>query len=371
MIKQPILPSFLIVRFLVFLLIFSGLYFLRSFLIPGLIALIIGFGSWPIYQSVVNRLSGKTTFAASMALLLVILLLVIPIGLALSYSIQEAGNFIVWALATNKNGLAVPQWISAIPFVGDRLSEYWSSYFGKPHALGRVVQMISGEHLANLYRMLLSATGNIVHSVFTVLSMLIILFFVYKDGECMLKQLDILGEKILPDRWTRLSRVVPATISATINGIGLIAIGEGVILGIAYWIARVPFPVLLGVVTCFMALIPGGAPLAFSSVSLYLISHGHTVEGLCLFIWGALELLIVDKTLRPKLIGGPVKLPFLPTFFGLIGGLKTMGVIGLFVGPVLMALLVGMWRECIHNATWEQKNVRIRNYVGRNKKSEN
>ncbi|TIT06297.1 MAG: AI-2E family transporter, partial [Mesorhizobium sp.] len=63
------------------------------------------------------------------------------------------------------------------------------------------------------------------------------------------------------------------------------------------------------------------------------------------FIWGSVELFIVDKTLRPKLVGGPIKLPFLPTFFGLIGGVKTMGFLGLFIGPVLMALLVAIWRE--------------------------
>ncbi len=58
-----------------------------------------------------------------------------------------------------------------------------------------------------------------------------------------------------------------------------------------------------------------------------------------------MELFVVDKTIRPVLVGGPVKLPFLPTFFGLVGGIETMGIVGLFVGPVLMALLVAMWRE--------------------------
>ena len=67
-----------------------------------------------------------------------------------------------------------------------------------------------------------------------------------------------------------------------------------------------------------------------------------------LFLWGTVELFIVDKTLRPKLVGGPIKLPFLPTFFGLIGGVKTMGLLGLFIGPVLMAILVAIWREWLH-----------------------
>jgi len=136
-------------------------------------------------------------------------------------------------------------------------------------------------------------------------------------------------------------------VSATVTGMGLIAIGEGVVLGVAYWIAGVPSPVLLGVITGFMAMIPGGAPLSFTLVSLYLVGSGHAIAGLALFAWGSIELFIVDKTLRPRLVGGPVKLPFLPTFFGLVGGVKTMGLVGLFVGPVLMALLVAIWREWV------------------------
>ena len=103
----------------------------------------------------------------------------------------------------------------------------------------------------------------------------------------------------------------------------------------------------LGALTGLMALIPGGAPLSFTLVSVYLVASGSWMAGLALFAWGSIELFIVDKTLRPKLVGGPIKLPFLPTFFGLIGGVKTMGLLGLFIGPVLMALLVAIWREWV------------------------
>ena len=127
----------------------------------------------------------------------------------------------------------------------------------------------------------------------------------------------------------------------------VLAIGEGVILGSAYWIAGVPSPVLLGVITAFMAMVPGGAPLACGLVSLYLVGSGEPLTGAALFAWGSIELFIVDKTLRPRLVGGPVKLPFLPTFFGLVGGVTTMGFVGLFIGPVLMALLVALWREWV------------------------
>ncbi len=106
----------------------------------------------------------------------------------------------------------------------------------------------------------------------------------------------------------------------------------------------------LGVLTGVMALIPGGAPLSFTLVSLYLLASGSPAAGIGLFIWGSVELFIVDKTIRPRLVGGPIKLPFLPTFFGLVGGVKTMGFLGLFIGPVLMALLVAVWREWVREA---------------------
>ncbi len=344
---QPVLPAFLIARWLLVLVVLAGLYFLSGFLVPVLAAVIIGLASWPLYRRLMRRCNGHTALAATLALIVVILVLIVPLSLALTYAIREASSFSAWALAANRDGMPTPAWILALPLVGGKLAEYWTTYLGEPHALGDVVQAISGEHLGNIYRMLLTATGDIFRLLLTVIFMLITLFFVYKDGIRILGQLDIVGERILPTRWQRFSRVVPATINSTVTGMGLIALGEGVVLGIAYWVAGVPSPVLLGVVTGFLALVPGGAPLSFSLISLYLVGSGHAMAGLGLFLWGTVELFIVDKTLRPRLVGGPVKLPFLPTFFGLIGGVKTMGLVGLFIGPVLMALLVAIWREWI------------------------
>jgi predicted PurR-regulated permease PerM len=345
-----VFPAYLVARWLLLLILLAGAYFFSGFLIPVLAALIIGLASWTLYKRLMARCGDRTAIAAAVALLIVILVLVVPISLAMTYAIKEASNFVGWALLANKHGVVAPLWISSLPLVGDKLASYWNLHLGAPHALGELVQMFSGQHLGNIYRMALSATGNVAHLLFNLLFMLITLFFIYKDGARLLIQLDILGERILPARWHRFSRVVPAIISATVTGMGLIAIGEGVTLGLAYWIAGVPSPVLLGVITGFMALIPGGAPLSFTLVSLYLLSSGQTGPGIGLFVWGSVELFIVDKTLRPKLVGGPVKLPFLPTIFGLVGGVKTMGFVGLFVGPVLMALLVAVWREWLRDA---------------------
>lgn len=341
----PVLQAPLIVRVLLLLIFAAGVYFFGGFLVPVLAALIIGFASWPLYRRVVQTCNGNTTLAATIALLVVICALIAPLSIALHYALDEASGFVRWVLEANRMGAPPPQWIEALPMIGERLAGYWRQHLSQPNALGHWVQLLSGEHLGDIYRTALAATRDLFHLALTLLFMLITLFFVYKDGARIAAQLDIAGERILPLRWQRFSRVVPTTVSATVTGMGLIAIGEGVVLGIAYAVAGVPSPVLLGVVTGFMALIPGGAPLSFTLVSLYLVGSGSLAAGVGLFIWGTVELFIVDKTLRPRLVGGPVKLPFLPTFFGLVGGVQTMGLVGLFVGPVLMALLVAVWRE--------------------------
>lgn len=343
----PVFSASLITRGLLLLILAAGIYFFHGFLVPGLAALIIGFATWPLYRRLVVRCSGRTTLAASLAILVVLVVLVVPLSVAIHFAIGEAGEFVRWAIEANRHGAAVPAWIEALPLVGTQLAALWREHLGEPHALGAWIQMLSGQHVGNISRTVLAAAGNLAGLLLLVLFMLITLFFVYKDGAHITDQLDRVGEHLLPERWQRFSRVVPATVSATVTGMGLIAIGEGVVLGVAYWIAGVPSPVLLGVITGFMAMIPGGAPLSFTLVSLYLVGSGDAVAGLALFAWGSVELFIVDKTLRPRLVGGPVKLPFLPTFFGLVGGVSTMGMVGLFVGPVLMALLVAIWREWV------------------------
>ena len=221
---------------------------------------------------------------------------------------------------------------------------------GHPGGIGELIQLVSGANIRSIYQTVLAAGTSAFSLFLTLLFMLIALFFAYRDGEAFSAQVDRLGERILPNRWERISRVVPATISSTVTGMTIIAIGEGLVLGTAYWLAGVPSPVTLGAITGLMALIPGGAPLSFTLVSIYLAASGHRIEGLALLVWGSVELFVVDKTIRPKLVGGPIKLPFLPTFFGLIGGVKTMGFLGLFIGPVLMALLVAIWREWVLEA---------------------
>ncbi|WP_108660077.1 AI-2E family transporter [Acuticoccus kandeliae] len=348
--RISVAPSLTVARWLLLLILAAGVYFFHGFVVPVLAALVIAFATWPLYRRLRAATGERKSLAATLALLSILLFIVVPVALAGVYAIGEVRVWWFWVMEVNRTGATTPHWIATLPLVGDWLNTAWTEKLSHPGGVGELIQLVSGANVGSIYRSVLAAGGSLFGLVLAALFMLITLFCIYRDGESFAAQVDRLGERILPMRWGRLSRTVPATISATVTGMTLIAIGEGIVLGIAYWLAGVPSPVTFGAITAVMALVPGGAPLTFTLISIYLVSSGSEIAGIALFMWGTIELFIVDKTLRPHLVGGPIKLPFLPTFFGLIGGVKTMGVLGLFLGPVLMALLVAIWREWVREA---------------------
>ncbi|MGA0540789.1 AI-2E family transporter [Neotabrizicola sp. VNH66] len=342
---QPLITEISAARWLLLAILLASVYFFYGFLVPVLAAGVIAVASWPLRERAIHRMGMGRTATAILLLLVIVCFLVVPIVLALLYAVRELRVWISWAIEVNNIGAPTPPWMLDLPQVGPWIDAQWARHVGRPGAIAEYVQIISGENIGAIYRAALTTGSIAFHLALNLIFMLITLFVFYRDGDRLTAQIDRIGARILPGRWDRISRIVPTTISATVTGMTLIAIGEGVVLGVAYWLAGVPSPVTFAVITGFMALIPGGAPLSFTLVSLYLVASGSWVEGLALFTWGTVELFIVDKTIRPVLVGGPVRLPFLPTFFGLIGGVKTMGIVGLFVGPVLMAILVTIWRE--------------------------
>ncbi len=334
-----------IARWLLVLVIALGVYFFYGFVVPILGALVIGFASWPLFKILKARVNGQRTIAASLAVLMIVVFVIVPVFLASSYTLRELSRWVRWAVEANKTGAATPGWLANLPIIGEWANEEWTRLFAHPGGIGELIQIVTGSNIGAIYHLVLMTSAGVFNFLLTLIFMMIVLFCVYRDGENFALQIDKLGERVLPRRWERFSRIVPQTVSATVTGMTLIAVGEGVVLGVAYWIAGAPSPITLGVLTGIMALIPGGAPLSFSLVSLYLLGTGSPVAAVALFAWGTTELFIVDKTLRPRIVGGPIQLPFLPTFFGLVGGVKTMGLLGLFIGPVLMAILVAIWRE--------------------------
>lgn len=104
------------------------------------------------------------------------------------------------------------------------MRDQWDQYLAEPGAFRDIVNLVNGQQLGNISRWLLTLIGGALNFLLATLFMLISLFFVYKDGRHFARQLDVVGERILPNRWQQFSRVVPATVSATVMGMTLVAI---------------------------------------------------------------------------------------------------------------------------------------------------
>ena len=126
----------------------------------------------------------------------------------------------------------------------------------------------------------------------------------------------------------------------------MVALGEGLLIGAGYVVAGVPHAVLFGVLTAGFALLPLGAWVAFSVAALALLaSGGSIVAAACVVGWGAAVMLAGDNFVQPALVGGAARLPFVWALVGILGGLGTFGLVGLFLGPVVMAAVLTVWRE--------------------------
>ena len=157
---------------------------------------------------------------------------------------------------------------------------------------------------------------------------------------------DAIGAHLIGTRrWTLFSLKVPVAVRATVNGLVLVGLAEGVLLGIGYQFAGLPSAVLWAAVTGVLAIIPFGAPLAFCAAAGLLAYQGATIAAIAILVLGFIILFVADHFVRPAMIGNATQLPFIAVLLGILGGVETLGLIGLFVGPVVMTLFVTLWHE--------------------------
>jgi predicted PurR-regulated permease PerM len=203
-----------------------------------------------------------------------------------------------------------------------------------------------GAHLHNASEILRTFGSAVMHRMIDVVFAFLALFFFYKDGPALLSQLEAIGHHLIGGRrWELYSTKVPTAVRATVNGLVLVGLAEGLLLGIAYQFADVPSAVLWAAATGVLAIIPFGAPLAFGSVAALLFFNGNTVGAITILAVGAVVLFVADHFVRPTIIGNATKLPFLAVLLGILGGVEMLGLIGLFVGPVVITLFVTLWHE--------------------------
>lgn len=171
------------------------------------------------------------------------------------------------------------------------------------------------------------------------------------DGQTILEQVSKALQMLIGPRIHHYLDTISETTRAVVYGVGLTAVAQAFLAGVSYFVAGVPNPMVLTIVTFLMALIPFGPPVAYGAVSLWLFSQGQTMEAIGVMAWGVCIVSTADNVIRPLVISGATKIPFLLIMFGVLGGLASFGLVGLFIGPVILAILLAIWREWLHETT--------------------
>ena len=322
-----------------------GLWILRPFLPALAWAAIFAVAVWPLYERLVRQSAGRRApqvLAPLVASLLIGLIFIVPLLWVAVAVLRETTGIVQYLTAAQRNGIPVPQWLVQLPGLGHPLAEWWRDNLADPEAardlLGRIYAHVpagSARHFG----------GEIVHRLTLFAFTLVTLFFLFRDGTALSRQLVGLSDRLLGPGGERISRHMIAAVHGTVNGLVLVGLAEGVLLGVAYAVARLPHAVSIAALTGVLAVIPFGAPIAFGAAALYLVAVGSTVAAAAVFGFGLVVVFVADHLVRPVLIGGAARLPFLWVLLGILGGLETFGFLGLFLGPVTMAALMSLWRD--------------------------
>ncbi len=330
---------------LIFAIVIASLYVIHEF-IPSLIwAGIIVMTSFPLYVRWRSLLKSWENTAAFTFTLALFLLLLLPLSYVLTIIIKESQLFWSYIQEINESGKDAPTFFQELPMIGDHMVTYWDAHIGQPGNVKTVLSDLSSTASRSTGNFLKTVGGSLVHRSMQIGFTLLSVFFLYRDGESLAKQIQQVSHTLLGERWRDAMKKIPFSLRATVNGTIVVGIGVGFLMGLCYGLLGVPAPTLMGVFTALAAMIPFVVPLVFGMVALILLIHGAMISAIIVIIWGTVVMFTADHFIKPILIGGATQLPFLAVLFSILGGLNTMGILGLFVGPVLMVLFITLWNE--------------------------
>jgi predicted PurR-regulated permease PerM len=344
-IDSPLVRRIAAFAFLVFIF---GLTFwvLSPFLASLAWAGILAYATWPLHQWLRERLPGRDNLAALLMTLAVAATLLLPLLWVMFVVVEDVAAASATIRQLSTHGLpALPAGVRAWPG-GEWIAAQYQRVQGDPAWVRAQIEALELADLASLKTLVGGVGRNVAKFGLAVFA----LFFLYRHGDSVLAQFRGVATRWLGDAARGYIQAVGVTVRAVVFGIVLTALAQGLLAGLGYWVAGIAAPALWGMITALVSLIPFVGPVVWIGLSLGLLAQGETQAALGLFLWGALVVSWIDNLLRPLVISGPTRIPFLLVFLGVLGGLNAFGLIGLFLGPVLLAVAMAIWREWLVHA---------------------
>lgn len=324
-----------------------GVFTLHSFWLPMAWSVVLSITLWPLYDLLGRKLDCKGKGALIPALLMTLVLALViygPVTYGLLRVLREMQSLTGLLHQAQRQGIPAPLWLSAVPLAGEYLLQLWDHWLKTPEAIREMTHSLLAGSLPAHTRYLASY---IVHRFATSFFMLLAFFFILLHGQMLQRQVVKHADQLFGINGGRYARHAASAVRATVNGIVLVALGQGIALGFGYWVVGFDHAALLGIATGIVALIPFAAKLFTFGAACVLISQGSLGLGVGFFLCGLLVVLLADNYVKPRLIGNQVQLPFLWTLLGILGGIETFGLLGLFLGPTIMAVLMSVWRDSL------------------------
>jgi predicted PurR-regulated permease PerM len=314
---------------------------LRPFVVPILWAFVIALASWPAFERLLAFTGGRRTVAASLMLVGLALGLLLPLALAGLGLSRSVPTVVQQGRALLAEPPAPPAWLLTTPVLNTTIGTAWLEVASDDFALADTLEPYAGR-ISTFLLQVATAIGN---GLFQLGLSLLIVFFLYRDGDFVAEQVRRLFARVAGSRAERLLREAHGTMIGVLYGIIGTALIQGALTAIGLWAAGVPAPFLLGMLAAVAAPIPWGVGLVIWPAALWLASEGQYGAAAFVFVWGIAPVGIVDNFVRPLFVRRSSRLPFVLVLLGLIGGAIYAGVVGLFLGPVILAVAYALVRE--------------------------
>ena len=339
------------------LILYGAFLILMPFLTAIIWAVILTILVYPLYAWLLQRMRGRASLAALTIIAVITLLVILP-GIELARFLSEETILVVQSVRSLLDGEGKQEWL-AKPWV-QQLVSWWYlvSFRLTDFNIDWKAMLAQGAQASSkvLVDQVRGIAQNVVVFTVNVIVALITLFFLLRDGKEFIHRL----QRLLPmdrEHQQRLFKNIVDAVLAVVHGSFVVAMVQGLLAGLAYYFLGVPFPVLWGVVTAFVSLLPvGGSTLVSIPATIYLFLQGETIRAFVLLAWSLGIVGTVDNILKPLLIGNRLGLPVLFLFFGILGGLALFGAVGIILGPVIFALLRALLD--LYSEEYRQENER-------------
>ena len=329
------------------LMIVAALWILRPFVLAIVWATMIVVATWPLMIGLQRRLAGRRSLAVTAMCVILVMFLVIPLLVAVVTLATSLDEIPQWVATLKAMKLPeVPAWLGGIPLVGGKIASVWQEVV-TAGADGLVARL--SPYGAQIAQWLVSEAGSLGYMLIQFLLIVAIAGILYAQGETAAAGLRRFGHRLAGDRGEGAVVLGGQAIRSVALGIGVTALVQSTLGGVGLAVAGVPFA---GPLTALMLLLClaqiGVVPVLLAAVG-WLYYKDQTITAVLLLVWTVI-VGSLDNVIRPILIKRGVDLPMLVILAGVIGGLLTFGIIGLFVGPVVLAVNYTLWRDWVNSA---------------------